>query len=39
MNDKDDEQFMMSEWLEFSIVLLITLISLAAFCFWLGYLL
>jgi len=39
MNDDDDEQYLMNEWLEFSIVLLITLISLAAFCFWLGYLL
>jgi hypothetical protein len=39
MNNDDDKQYLMSEWLEFSIVLLITLISLAAFCFWLGYLL
>jgi hypothetical protein len=39
MNDDDDEQYLMNEWLEFSIVLLITLISLAAFFFWLGYLL
>ena len=39
MNDDADEQYLMSEWLEFSIVLLISLISIAAFCFWLGYLL
>jgi len=39
MNDDGDEQYLMSEWLEFSIVLLITLVSVAAFCFWLGYLL
>jgi hypothetical protein len=39
MNDDDDEQYLMSEWLEFSIVLIISMISLAAFFFWLGYLL
>jgi hypothetical protein len=37
-DDNDDEQFMMNEWIEFSIVLIISTISLAAFCFWLGYL-
>ena len=35
----DDEQYMMSEWLQFAIVLLITLVSVAAFAFLLGYLL
>jgi hypothetical protein len=39
MKDDDDDQFMMNEWLEFSIVLLITLVSLAAFGFFIGYLL
>ena len=34
----DDEQFMMSEWLQYAIVLLITLVSVAAFAFLLGYL-
>jgi len=38
-DDNDDEQFMMDERLEFLIVLIISIISLAAFCFWLGYLL
>ena len=35
----DDEQFMMSEWLQYAIVLLITMVSVAAFAFLLGYLL
>jgi hypothetical protein len=35
----DDEQFMMSEWLQFAIVLLITAVSVAALAFLLGYLL
>ena len=35
----DDEQFMMNEWLQFAIVLLITAVSVAAFAFLLGYLL
>jgi hypothetical protein len=35
----DDEQFMMSEWLQYAIVLLITLISIAALGFFVGYLL
>ena len=35
----DDEQFMMSEWIQFAIVLLITAVSVAAFAFMLGYLL
>ena len=39
MNDDDVEDLYMSEWLEFSIVLIISMISIAAFCFWLGYLL
>ena len=34
----DDEQFMMSEWVQYAIVLLITLVSVAAFAFLLGYL-
>jgi hypothetical protein len=38
MND-DDEQYMMSEWLQFAIVLLITTVSVATFAFLLGYLL
>ena len=36
---EDIEDLYMNEWLEYGIVVLITLISLAAFCFWLGYLL
>jgi hypothetical protein len=39
IKDDDIEDLYMNPWLEFSIVLLITLVSLAAFCFWLGYLL
>jgi len=35
----DDKQFMMHEWLQFAIVLLITAVSVAAFAFLLGYLL
>lgn len=35
----DDEQYMMSKWVEVAIVLLITLVSVAAFAFLLGYLL
>jgi hypothetical protein len=35
----DDEQFMMHEWVEFAIVLLITMVSVAALAFLLGYLL
>ena len=35
----DDEQFMINEWLQFAIVLLITMVSVAAFAFLLGYLL
>lgn len=35
----DDEQYMMNEWLEFAIVLLITLVSVAALAFFIGYLL
>jgi hypothetical protein len=34
----DDEQYMMHEWLQFAIVLLISLVSVAAFAFLLGYL-
>ena len=34
----DDEQFMMREWLQFAIVLLITAVSVAAFAFLVGYL-
>ena len=37
-DDDNDEQYM-NPWLEFSIVLIISMISLAAFFFWLGYLL
>ena len=37
-DDEVEEQYM-NEWLEFSIVLIISMISLAAFFFWLGYLL
>jgi hypothetical protein len=36
---KDDDEQYMNPWLEAGIAVLITLISLAAFCFWLGYLL
>jgi hypothetical protein len=43
MNDeiKDDEieDLYMHPWLEFSIVILITLVSIAAFAFFIGYLL
>jgi len=43
MNDhnQDDEveEHYMNPWLEAGIAVLITLVSLAAFCFWLGYLL
>lgn len=35
----DDEQYMMSEWVEFAIVLLITIVSVTAFAFVAGYLL
>ena len=35
----DDEQYMMHEWLQFAIVLLITMVSVAALAFLLGYLL
>ena len=35
----DDEQIMMSEWVQYAIVLLITAVSVAAFAFLLGYLL
>ena len=34
----DDEQYMMHEWLQFAIVLLITAVSVAALAFLLGYL-
>ena len=37
MSDDQDEQYMMSEWLQFAIVLLIALVSVAAFAFLLGY--
>ena len=33
----DDEQYMMHEWVQFAIVLLITFVSVAAFAFLLGY--
>jgi hypothetical protein len=36
---EDIEDLYMNEWLEYGIAVLITLVSLAAFCFWLGYLL
>jgi hypothetical protein len=39
MNDDDDDQYLMNEWVAYSIVLIISMISLAAFFFWLGYLL
>jgi len=39
MSDDDDEQFMMHEWVQFTIVILITAVSIAAFAFLLGYLL
>ena len=35
----DDEQYMMHEWLQYAIVLLITMISIAALGFFVGYLL
>jgi hypothetical protein len=35
---KDDDEQYMSEWLQYAIVLLITLVSVAAFAFLLGYL-
>ena len=35
----DDEQYMMHEWLQYAIVLLITAVSVAALAFLLGYLL
>jgi hypothetical protein len=42
MNDeiKDDDikDLYMNQWLEFSIVILITLVSIAAFAFFIGYL-
>jgi hypothetical protein len=34
----DDEQYMMHEWLQYAIVILITAVSVAAFAFLLGYL-
>ena len=34
----DDEQYMMSEWLQYALVLLITAVSVAALAFLLGYL-
>jgi hypothetical protein len=37
MSDDEDEQYMMHEWLQFAIVLLISLVSVAAFAFLLGY--
>ena len=39
MNDDEVEDLYMNEWLEFAIVLLITLVSVAALAFLLGYLL
>lgn len=39
MKDDEIEDLYMSEWLQFAIVLLITLVSVAAFAFLLGYLL
>ena len=39
MSEDNDEQFMMNEWIQFAIVLLITAVSVAAFAFLVGYLL
>tara|TARA_R110000822_G_scaffold20705_1_gene66107 strand:+ start:20 stop:139 length:120 start_codon:yes stop_codon:yes gene_type:complete len=39
VKDDEIEDLYMSEWLQFAIVLLITLVSVAAFAFLLGYLL
>jgi hypothetical protein len=39
IKDDDIEDLYMNPWLEAGIAVLITLVSLAAFCFWLGYLL
>lgn len=36
---KDDEDLYANEWIQFAIVLLITMVSVAAFSFLLGYLL
>ena len=38
MKDDEIEDLYMSEWLQYAIVLLITLVSVAAFAFLLGYL-
>jgi hypothetical protein len=37
--DCEEDIKYMNEWLEFSIVILITLVSIAAFAFFIGYLL
>jgi hypothetical protein len=39
MKDDEVEEHYMNEWLEAGIAVLITLMSVAAFFFWLGYLL
>jgi len=36
---EDDEQFMMHEWVQFAIVILVTAVSVAALGFLMGYLL
>jgi len=38
MNDDEVEDLYMSEWVQFAIVLLFSLVSVAAFAFMLGYL-